>query len=322
MGFSERQVAQHRRGVLQHGQEDGRGADLQERGVLAHVGVADDHVQAAEALGVGVRLVPRVDDGPAAGGGRGDALPDVLGALAQAEDGAPCRLQDLAGAGVDLARDEERDEHLGVTVELVVPFGQVVLVAAVGVADRVRVVLEEVDLAADALLAQARLGAGDELGQDPLPRLVVDDDVADAVALGRGVLGVAADVEVEAGAVLQEDVGRAAPRDHPPEQVARHFVGAEAPLAAQREGHPVFVLDPEDAALHRANRTAAYASSCASSPSSIRRKVRRPFPRLRMATSRSPAARVRSGPASAAVAALTARRPGPSRPATLRRRAR
>ena len=217
---------------------------------------------------------------------------------------AVCRT--LPGAGVDLARDEERDEHLGVAVELVVPLGQVVLVAAVGVAHRVRVVLEEVDLAADALLAQARLGAGDQLGQDPLPRLVVHDDVADPVALGRGVLGVAADVEVEAGAVLQEDVGRAAPRDHPPEQVARHLVGAEATLPAQREGHPVLVLDAEDAAFHQANRTAAYASSCASSSSSIRRKVRRPFPRLRMATSRSPAPRVRSGPASAAVAALTA----------------
>ena len=32
-------------------------------------GVADDHVQAAEALGVRVRLVPGVDDGPAPGGG-------------------------------------------------------------------------------------------------------------------------------------------------------------------------------------------------------------------------------------------------------------
>ena len=183
--------------------------------------------------------------------------------------------------------------------------------AAVGVAHRVGVVLEEVDLAADPLLAQARLRAGDQLGQDPLPRLVVHDDVTDAVALGRGVLGVAADVEVEAGAVLQEDVRRAPPRDHTPEEVARHFVGTEATLPAQREGHPVLVLDPEDAALHQANRTAAYASSCASSSSSIRRKVRRPFPRLRMATSRSPAASVRSGPAKRRRGRLDGRRQVP-----------
>ena len=224
--------------------------DLQEGGVLAHVGVAHDHVEAAEPLGVGVGLVAGVDDGAAAGGGRGDALPDVLGPLAEAEDGPAGRLQHLAGAGVDLAADEERDEHLGVAVELVVALGQVVLVAAVGVADRVGVVLEEVDLAPDALLAQAGLGAADQLGQDPLPRLVVGHDVADLVALGRGVLGVAADIEVEAGPVLQEDVGGAAPADHPAEEVAGHLVGAEPALAAQGEGDAVLVLNAEDALLH------------------------------------------------------------------------
>ena len=165
----ERQVAQHGRGVLQHGQQDAGGAHLEEGGVLAHVGVAHDDVEAAEALGVGVRLVAGVDDGPAAGGGRRDPFPDVLGPLAEAEDGAPGRLEHLAGPGVDLPADQERDEHLGVAVELVVALGQVVLVAAVGVADRVGVVLEEVDLAADALLAQAGLGAGDQLGRGSTP---------------------------------------------------------------------------------------------------------------------------------------------------------
>ena len=62
----------------------------------------DNHVQAPEALGVGVRLVPGVDDGAAAGGGRRHALPDVLGPLAQAEHRAPGGLEHLAGAGEDL----------------------------------------------------------------------------------------------------------------------------------------------------------------------------------------------------------------------------
>ena len=171
-------------------------------------------------------------------------------------DGAPGRLEHLAGPGEDLPADQERDEDLGVAVEVVVALGQVVLVAAVGVAGRVGVVLEQVDVAADALFAQAGLGAGDQLGEDPLPRLVVGDQVGDLVALGRGVLGVAADVEVEAGAVLQEDVGRATPAHHPAEQVAGHLVGAEPALAAQGEGHPVLVLQPEDPAVHAGHRSA------------------------------------------------------------------
>ena len=46
-----------------------RGADLEERGVLAHVGVAHDDVEPAVALGVGVGLVAGVDDRAAARGG-------------------------------------------------------------------------------------------------------------------------------------------------------------------------------------------------------------------------------------------------------------
>src|SRR5262249_18293959 len=91
-----------------------------------------------------------------------------------------------------------------------------------------------------------------------LPRLVVDDDVVDGVALRRRVLGVAADVEVEPGAVLEEDVAGAAPRDHAAEQVARDLVRAETALAAQRAGDAVLVLEAEDAALHRASVGVGY----------------------------------------------------------------
>src|SRR3712207_8837255 len=58
---------------------------------------------------------------PRAGGGAGDALPDVLGALADAVDGAPRGLQHLAGADDDLPADEERDEDVGQAAELAVP---------------------------------------------------------------------------------------------------------------------------------------------------------------------------------------------------------
>ena len=84
------------------------------------------------------------------------------------------------------------------------------------------------------------------------PALSWIDEVADRVALGRGVLGVAADVEVEAGAVLEEDVARPAPRHDPAEQVAGDLVGAEPALAAQGAGDAVLVLEAEDAPLHRA----------------------------------------------------------------------
>jgi hypothetical protein len=94
--------------LLDHLQHQVGAADLEQGGRLGHVRVADDHMQAAVALGVGVRLVARVDDRPGTGGRAGDAFPDVLGALRQAVDGAAWRLQDLARAADELACDEER----------------------------------------------------------------------------------------------------------------------------------------------------------------------------------------------------------------------
>ncbi len=152
-GVLERHVPEHDVGLLEHAQQDRAGADLEEGGVLAHVRVADDDVQPPVALGVGVRLVAGVDDRAGPRGRARDALPDVLGPLAHAEHGPAGGLEHLAGAGVDLSADEERDQHLGIGAEIVAPAGQVVLVAAVAVARRVGVVLEQIDDTPDALFA-------------------------------------------------------------------------------------------------------------------------------------------------------------------------
>src|SRR5674476_230709 len=73
----QRQV-RHRHTGLKHPKHQIGRADLEHRGRLAHVGIAHDDMQPAVLLGVGVRLVPRVDDGPRTRGGAGDALPDVI----------------------------------------------------------------------------------------------------------------------------------------------------------------------------------------------------------------------------------------------------
>ena len=217
-------VAEHDLGLFEHAQHERARADLQEGGVFAHVRVAHDHVEPAVALRIGMRFVAGVDDRSASRGGRADALPDVLRSLADAISRAPRRLQDLAGTGVDLAADEEGDEHLGVRRKIVAAARAVVLMAAVAVPGGVGVVLEQVDVAVHAFVAEALLGTGEELFEDPLPCLVVHDELTHAVALGRGVLGVAADVEVEPSAVGEEDVAAATPRHHPTEEVSGDFV--------------------------------------------------------------------------------------------------
>ena len=184
---------------------------------------------------------------------------------------------------------------------------EVVLVAAVGVARGVGVVLEEEDVAGDPVLPEPLLGLVQQVLDDALARLVVDDQVGDVVALGRGVLGMEAGVEVEAGAVLEEDVGVAGAGDDLLEEVARDVVGREPALAVQGAGEAVLVLDPEDPALHlrtRRNRGRSMGKisnggrqrnqGCGSSARSwwstsggMRRNLRRSLLRSSTATSRS-----------------------------------
>src|SRR4051794_25175201 len=244
-----REVAHHH-ALLDHPQHQVARGDLEHRGRLAHVRVTDDHVQPPVPLGVGVGLVAGVDDRPRPGGGARHALPDVLGTLAHRVHGAAWGLDHLARTADDLPGHQERDQHVGELGELSVPADQVVLVAAVGVAGGVGVVLEEVHIPGDALVVQPALRVDQEPLEDPLPRLVVRDQIDDVVALRGGILRVAAHVEVQPRAVAQEDVAAAAPGHHLAEQVAGNLIRREASLPAERAGDAVLVLDPEDPAVH------------------------------------------------------------------------
>jgi len=93
-----------------------------------------------------------------------------------------------------------------------------------------------------------------EVVDDPLPCLVVDDEFSDVIALGRRVLGVEPGVEVEARAVLEEDVRVVGTRDDFLEEVPRDVVGRHATLAVQGAGETVLVLKAEDPARHLACR--------------------------------------------------------------------
>ena len=200
-----------------------------------------------------MRFVAGVDDRPAPRRRRTDPFPDVLGALGDRIRRPPRRVQHLAGAGVDLAADEERDQHLGVMAEIVMAARQIVLMAAVTVAGRVGVVLEQIDRAPDRLLGETLLSRLHQALQDPLPRLVMDHQLIQAVALRRGVLRVRPHVEIQPGPVLQKHVGAAPPTHNTTEQVPGHLIRAQPALTAQGARHPVLVLEPVDPALHVAN---------------------------------------------------------------------
>src|SRR5690606_1017572 len=73
------------------------------------------------------------------------------------------------------------------------------------------------------------------------------------IALRSRVLGVAADVEVEASAVLEEHIRRTAPGHDSPEEITGNLIWAEPPLSPQGARDPVLVLQAEDPAFHNAS---------------------------------------------------------------------
>ena len=213
-----------------------------------------------------------------AGGGRGDALPDVLGPLGQAVDRPARGLQHLAGAADQLPGHQERDEDVGQPAELAVAGHQVVLVTAVGVAGRVGVVLEQVDVAGDALVVQPLLGVDEQPFEDALAGPVVGDQVGHRVALRRRVLRVGAHVQVQPRAVAQEHVARPPPRDHPTEQVAGHLVRAQPPLPPVGAGDPVLGLESEDAPVHGMTVPARTPESSCPGPAGVTKRRSEPSP--------------------------------------------
>jgi hypothetical protein len=199
--------------VLGHGQHDGGGADLQEGRDLAEVGVTRDHVEAPVPLGVSVGLVAGVDDRPLEGGLEADLLLEEVGPLADlvAGDAGAVLASDLACAGEHLAADEPRQQHAHQVGERDRPVHEVVLVGPVAVALAVGVVLVDDDLLAG---IEQPVGRPHRPGQDPLARLVGDDELEGVEALRRGVLGVRV-VHVVPGAV----------REHGVDEVGLHLGG-------------------------------------------------------------------------------------------------
>jgi hypothetical protein len=182
----------------------------------------------------------------------------------------------LPGAGVDLARHQERDQLLGQVVEVDVAVDEVVLVAAVAVPDEVGVVLEDRELPGDALLADLLLRVVLELLEDPLAGLVVDDELAGRGALGRRVLGMAAGVLVEAGAVLEEDVQEVLGGDQLLEEEADRLLDRQRLPPLGREDDPVLGLDAVDALLHESTSAGSLwsAENSLNSSAEARRNLR------------------------------------------------
>ena len=180
-----------------------RGADLEVCSGLGEIGVADDHVESAVALGIGVRLVAGVDDAALERGLESDFDLDVVRALRELVAGFVAGLADADAtrAGDDLTRGEEGREAPDDRGEWRVATHQVVLVGAVRRTLSVDVVLVQLQTRR---AGHTRDVAGRRL-HHPLARLVPDHRIERIGDLGGRVLGMRV-VDVETRPVGEDHV--------------------------------------------------------------------------------------------------------------------
>ena len=88
------------------------------------------------------------------------------------------------------------------------------------------------DIAGDAFLAQPLGGVREQPFEDPLARLVMDDQVKHAAALRRRVFRVADRVQVQAAPVPEQHAAALAPGHDRAEQAAPRLLRRQLPLPA------------------------------------------------------------------------------------------
>src|SRR5215213_1745918 len=120
-------------------------------------------MQPAVSTGVGMRLVPSVDDGPIERRLQANLGLEEVRALADLESGLLAALTkaDSAGPGDDLARHQKPRELGDDPVERCAPVEQVILVRAVRGSFAVGVVLVETDRAAQGMAGSLRRNGHD-----------------------------------------------------------------------------------------------------------------------------------------------------------------
>ena len=127
-------------------------------------------MQSAIQVSVRVGLVAGVDDGPGPRRCAGYPFPDVVCALAYAVPSTSRGVENLPRARNDLTRNKERDEPLREGEKVGGTIDEEVLVTSVGLARRVCIVIEQIEVASNALFAEHHLRIHREGFQRSLPR--------------------------------------------------------------------------------------------------------------------------------------------------------
>ena len=155
-------------------------------------------------------------------------------------------LQDLSRSAIDLPRDEEGNELLRDFPKIDVAAHEEVFMAPVGIAERVRIVLENVYFPGQTFFPQSLFSRRQASFKQSLTGFIMDDEIKNVVALGGGILRMAAGVLIKPSPVDQEGVRGPAVWNETFKNIPQHLLHRQIDSSVRRKNETVLILQTED----------------------------------------------------------------------------
>jgi hypothetical protein len=154
--------------------------------------------------------------------------------------------QYLSRSAIDLPRDEEGNELLCDFPKIDVAAHEEVFMASVGIAERVCIVLENVDFPGQTFFPQSFFSSWQAGFEKSLTSFVVDDEIENVVTLGGGIFRMAAGVLIKPSPVHQESVGGPAVWNETFKNIPKHLLHRQIDASVRRKNETVLILQTED----------------------------------------------------------------------------
>src|SRR6185295_9539299 len=174
----------------------------------------------------------------------------------------------------DLPRDEERNELLRDLPKIDVAAHEEVFMTPVGIAERVRIVLENVDFPGQTFFPQSFFSRRQAGFKESLTGFIVDDEIENVVTLGGGVFRMAAGVLIKPSAVHQESVGGPAVWNETFKNIPKHLLHRQIDASVRRKNETVLILQSEDPSFQRTGLQHANTNRIAASSAFFNRRTR------------------------------------------------
>ncbi len=127
--------------------------------------------------------------------------------------------------------------------------------APVGIPQRIRIILKDVDFSGQTFLPQSLLSRRETGFQQPFSGFIVNDQIEDIVAFGSGIFGMASGVLIKSRSIDEKRVGRPTVGDQAFEDIPEHLLHRQINPAVRRKNQPVLIFEPENPLAHRYSRS-------------------------------------------------------------------